>query len=288
MKIEKVEGLLIGSDLLGANYVVRITTDTGITGVGQSGAWGFPDATAEGRGAVHRLPHRPGPDAHRAHPAIPLPDAPVPRQHRVRRPLRHRHRALGHQGQALRRARLGPARRQGARQGPPAPVAPAPERQTPSRSFKSSREAAEEGFTALKFDPLRAGYQDQSLARLIEGAATWRRPRARRGPGRGPHLRAPPQAVADVRRRGRGRARRVPAAVHRGPHPDRLHHAPGRAGQALHVPPSRTASGSTPSGSSATCSRRAARSTSARTWASPAASRARRSRRSPSPTTRRS
>jgi L-alanine-DL-glutamate epimerase-like enolase superfamily enzyme len=45
LKIEKVEGLLIGSDLLGANYVVRITTDTGITGVGQSGAWGFPDAT---------------------------------------------------------------------------------------------------------------------------------------------------------------------------------------------------------------------------------------------------
>src|SRR6478609_6766783 len=45
MKIEKVEGLLIGSDLLGANYVVRITTDSGITGIGQSGAWGFPDAT---------------------------------------------------------------------------------------------------------------------------------------------------------------------------------------------------------------------------------------------------
>ena len=45
MRIEKVEGLLIGSDLLGANYVVRITTDTGIVGIGQSGTWGFPDAT---------------------------------------------------------------------------------------------------------------------------------------------------------------------------------------------------------------------------------------------------
>ena len=44
MKIEKVEGLLIGSDLIGTNFVVRITTDTGITGIGQSGAWGFPDA----------------------------------------------------------------------------------------------------------------------------------------------------------------------------------------------------------------------------------------------------
>ena len=46
MKIEKVEGLLIGSDLIGTNYVVRITTDTGLTGIGQSGAWGFPDAAA--------------------------------------------------------------------------------------------------------------------------------------------------------------------------------------------------------------------------------------------------
>ena len=45
MRIEKVEGLLIGSDLLGANYVVRIVTDTGIVGIGQSGTWGFPDAT---------------------------------------------------------------------------------------------------------------------------------------------------------------------------------------------------------------------------------------------------
>ena len=44
MKIEKVEGLLIGSDLIGTNFVVRITTDSGLTGIGQSGAWGFPDA----------------------------------------------------------------------------------------------------------------------------------------------------------------------------------------------------------------------------------------------------
>ena len=47
MKIEKVEGLLIGSDLVGANYVVRITTDSGLVGIGQSGAWGFPDAAAK-------------------------------------------------------------------------------------------------------------------------------------------------------------------------------------------------------------------------------------------------
>ncbi len=47
MRIEKVEGMLIGSDLIGANYVVRITTDSGLSGIGQSGAWGFPDAVAK-------------------------------------------------------------------------------------------------------------------------------------------------------------------------------------------------------------------------------------------------
>ncbi len=47
MRIDTVEGMLIGSDLVGANYVVRITTDSGLTGLGQSGAWGFPDAVAK-------------------------------------------------------------------------------------------------------------------------------------------------------------------------------------------------------------------------------------------------
>ena len=36
--------------------------------------------------------------------------------------------------------------------------------------FKSSREAAEEGFTAIKLDLLRAGYADMTLSRLIESA----------------------------------------------------------------------------------------------------------------------
>ena len=40
MKIEKVESLLLGS-----NHIVRIHTDNGISGVGQSACWGFPEAT---------------------------------------------------------------------------------------------------------------------------------------------------------------------------------------------------------------------------------------------------
>ncbi len=46
MKIDKIESFLIGSDLFASNYVFRITTDSGLTGTGQSGAWGCPDAVA--------------------------------------------------------------------------------------------------------------------------------------------------------------------------------------------------------------------------------------------------
>ena len=40
MKIEKVESLLLGN-----NHIVRIHTDNGISGVGQSACWGYPEAT---------------------------------------------------------------------------------------------------------------------------------------------------------------------------------------------------------------------------------------------------
>ena len=40
MKIEKVESLLLGS-----NHIVRIHTDDGTSGVGQSACWGYPEAT---------------------------------------------------------------------------------------------------------------------------------------------------------------------------------------------------------------------------------------------------
>ena len=40
MKIEKVESLLVGS-----NHIVRIWTDTGLSGIGQSACWAYPEAT---------------------------------------------------------------------------------------------------------------------------------------------------------------------------------------------------------------------------------------------------
>ncbi len=42
MKIEKIESLLIDT-----SYVVRITTDTGLTGIGQTACWGYPKAVQE-------------------------------------------------------------------------------------------------------------------------------------------------------------------------------------------------------------------------------------------------
>jgi galactonate dehydratase len=40
----------------------------------------------------------------------------------------------------------------------------------PDQLARLCRAAVDEGFSAVKFDPLQPGYQDQSLARLIEGA----------------------------------------------------------------------------------------------------------------------
>jgi galactonate dehydratase len=166
MKIEKVEGLLIGSDLLGANYVVRITTDTGITGVGQSGAWGFPDATQKvveqysgylvGQDPM-RIEHiqqtlyrmRPfrGNIVSGALSAIDIALWDIKGKH-FDAPVWD---LLG--GMVRDKVRLHLLL----------------EGSDPDQIRTNARAAAEEGFTALKFDPLQAGYQDQSLARLIEG-----------------------------------------------------------------------------------------------------------------------
>jgi galactonate dehydratase len=169
MKIETVEGLLIGSDLIGTNYVVRITTDSGISGVGQSGAWGFPDAAAA---VVDQF-----------------------REYLIGQdPMR-----IDHIQQSLYRMRpfrgnilsgalsaidialwdikgkhygapvwdlLGGRFRDKVRLHLLLPLQSTDAEQV----LKSSREAAEEGFTAIKLDPLVAGYADMTLSRLIESA----------------------------------------------------------------------------------------------------------------------
>lgn len=166
MRIEKVEGLLIGSDLLGANYVVRITTDSGLTGVGQSGAWGFPDATQKvveqytgwlvgqdplriehiGQFLYRMRPFR-GNIVSGALSAIDIALWDIKGKH-YGAPIWD---LLG--GKYREKVRLHLLL----------------EGSNPDEIRTNARKAAEEGYTALKFDPLQVGYQDQSLARLIEG-----------------------------------------------------------------------------------------------------------------------
>jgi galactonate dehydratase len=167
MRIEKVEGLLIGSDLLGANYVLRITTDSGLVGVGQSGTWGFPDAVQKvveqfsgylvGQDPL-RIEHiqqylcrlRPfrGNVLWGALSAIDIALWDIKGKH------------LGAPVWEL----LGGMYRDKVR------LHLLLEGSTPDEIRANARAAADEGFTALKYDPLQAGYQDRSLARVIEGA----------------------------------------------------------------------------------------------------------------------
>ena len=167
MRIEKVEGLLIGSDLLGANYVVRITTDTGLVGIGQSGTWGFPDATEKvvdqyatwlvGQDPLriefiqqylYRMRPFRGNIVSGALSAIDIALWDIKGKH-YQAPVWD---LLG--GKVRDKVRLHLLLAGG----------------TPDEIRKNAKIAADEGYTALKYDPLQAGYQDQSLARVIEGA----------------------------------------------------------------------------------------------------------------------
>ena len=46
MKIAAVEVIGVGNELAGEHTFVRLTTDSGITGLGQSGGWGYPKGVA--------------------------------------------------------------------------------------------------------------------------------------------------------------------------------------------------------------------------------------------------
>ncbi|TDE08259.1 mandelate racemase/muconate lactonizing enzyme family protein [Jiangella asiatica] len=52
MKIDSVRVVMIGSPRVGTNCWVEIGTDTGLVGIGQSGGWGHPAAVAQ---ILHRL-----------------------------------------------------------------------------------------------------------------------------------------------------------------------------------------------------------------------------------------
>lgn len=162
MKIEAVESLLIG----GAHFV-RIRTEDGLVGLGQSGAWGYPEATDQVvRGFI---PYLVGTDAmriehhwHALYRMAPFRGSIVSaavsavdialwdlKGQKLQVPIWE---LLG--GRVRDRIRLHLLMGGG----------------TPEEIAASARRAVAEGFTALKFDPLPDGYQDMALGRLAKTA----------------------------------------------------------------------------------------------------------------------
>ncbi len=162
MKIERIESFFIGN-----GYVLRIHTDNGLSGIGQTACWGYPEA-------VERI------------------IATFEKYLIGQNPLR-----IEHHWQYL--YRMGPFRGT-ALCGAISAVdialwdikgkhfgAPVWELlggncrdkirlhllgggSTPETMFQAAKAAVEEGFTALKFDPVVSGYQDMGLDRLVKTA----------------------------------------------------------------------------------------------------------------------
>jgi galactonate dehydratase len=167
MRIEAVEVLSVGWELTGEQTFVRVTTDTGIDGLGQSGCWGYPKGVA---GVLEELtPLLIGADpfriehlwhlAYRARPfrgnllsaavsAIDLALWDI-KGKAVELPVWE---LLG--GRTRDRVRLHVLVGGG----------------TPDEVVSSVNWAVEEGFTAVKFDPLVHGYEDLSMAQLVSSS----------------------------------------------------------------------------------------------------------------------
>jgi galactonate dehydratase len=167
MKIEAVEVLGVGWEPTGEQALVRLTTDSGITGLGQSGCWGYPKGAA---GVLEELtPLLIGADpfriehlwhlAYRARPfrgnvlsgAISAIDLALwdIKGKAVGMPVWE---LLG--GKTRDRVRLHVLVGGG----------------TPDEIASSVNWAVEEGFTAIKFDPLTHGYADLSVNQLVVSA----------------------------------------------------------------------------------------------------------------------
>ncbi|MDA0677471.1 MAG: mandelate racemase/muconate lactonizing enzyme family protein [Chloroflexi bacterium] len=174
MKIERVESMLIGGDdSAPGNHIVRIWTDTGLSGIGQSACWGYPEAVDQ---IVKKFAgYLVGQD--------PL---------RIEHHWQHLYRMGPFRGSALSGAisavdialwdikgkhfeapvwqLLGGKVRDKIRlhllMG--AKLPDASDQGTTADGLRiNARAAAEEGFTAIKTDPLPDGFQDMTQSRLI-------------------------------------------------------------------------------------------------------------------------
>ena len=162
MKIDKIESFFIGN-----GYVVRIHTDTGISGVGQTACWGYPEAVDSivstfkkyliGQNPL-RIEHhwqylyRMGPFRGTAlSGAISAVDIAL-------WDIKGKHFGVpiwellgGNCRDKIRLHLLGGG-------------------STPETMYEAAKAAVEEGFTALKFDPLVGGFQDMTVDRLVKTA----------------------------------------------------------------------------------------------------------------------
>lgn len=162
MKIDKIESFLMGN-----GYVLRIHTDTGISGVGQTACWGYPEAVEKivntfekyllGQNPL-RIEHhwqylyRMGPFRGTAlSGAISAVDIAL-------WDIKGKHFGVpiwellgGNCRDKIRLHLLGGGN-------------------TPETMFEAAKAAVEEGFTALKFDPLVGGFQDMAVDRLVKTA----------------------------------------------------------------------------------------------------------------------
>src|SRR2546422_997973 len=180
-KIERVESLPIGG-----GYFVRITTDDGLSGVGQSAAWGYPQAVDQ---VVQGFaPYLVGQDPMRiehhwqhlyrgapfrgnivggAVSAVDIALWDIKGQ-RLQAPIWE---LLG--GRCRDRVRLHLLMGGG----------------TAEDVHAKAREAAAEGFTAIKFDPLPRGFQDKTLQGGVGTAGAHGAPAGGGGGGGGGRLR---------------------------------------------------------------------------------------------------
>ena len=162
MKIDKIESFFIGN-----GYVIRIHTDTGISGVGQTACWGYPEAVDSiintfkkyliGQNPL-RIEHhwqylyRMGPFRGTAlSGAISAVDIAL-------WDIKGKHFGVpiwellgGNCRDKIRLHLLGGGG-------------------TPETMYEAAKAAVEEGFTALKFDPLVGSFQDMGVDRLVKTA----------------------------------------------------------------------------------------------------------------------
>ena len=200
MKITQLETLMANAGL--RNYLfVRLTTDTGLTGLGEASLEWQEQTVADPAPRMGRGP-RPGPrpvrrrGGPRRHDPRPVPG----RRHRDDRHQRRRDRALGPHRQGLR-----PAGLSSCSAAAPATACPAYANgwyggaSTPAEYAEQAREAVARGYRRAEVRPVRHRLE-RSVARGGRGRGRRRRRRARGGrPRRRPDDRGPWPALGRLR-----------------------------------------------------------------------------------------